>query len=143
MTKIRSGDLRHPPFFYLYSCSDWKRKPGETVPFKYLYFSIREETGGEILTVIFRRSAKGKAMDPRAVFPISAWGYTTQARIMRRLFEQMYPGSPFGAFRRLVRALWLLKVPRFHLDPESIRFIPWKYRNVSKEFIQAQSLVSI
>ncbi len=143
--KIRAGDLRRPRFFFLYSCSDWKEGEPfyETRPYKFLTFSLREETGTEILSIVFRCPSGGKPGEPKGIFPLNAWGYSDQSRAITRLLGQIYPGSPWGAFNRLVRALWRLKIPRFHYDKDSGRFLPWRYRAKAEDYFQALSLVSI
>lgn len=138
--KIRSGDLRVPAFFYLYSCSDWT-SPIKGVRFKHLYFSIREETGDEILTIIFRRSEKGRPISPQGLFPLAAWGYHNQAKLLGKLFSQVFPGDPFGAYRRLLRAFNYLKIPRYTIDRETAQYVPWRYRSAPQDYLKARSLV--
>ncbi len=139
--KIRSGDLKHPAFYFLYSCSEWQT-PLKGPRLKHLYFSVREETGDEILTIIFKRTDKGKPISPQGLFPLSAWGYHTQAKLLGKLFSQVFPGDPYGAYRRLLRAFAYLKIPRYHIDPESGEAIPWRYRRDPSSFIIARSLVT-
>lgn len=141
MMKIRSGDLKHPPFFYVYSCSEWRKGGTDKVAYKFLYFSLREETGEEILSVSFRCSQVGRPNNPQAMFPLAAWGYHSQARFMGKLFSLVFPGDPYGSYRRFVRGLWYLKVPRFTQAPDGKRWVPWKYRAVPDAFFQARALV--
>jgi hypothetical protein len=138
--KIRSGDLKHPAFFYVYSFSEWHQGLIGS-RFRHLFFSLREESGDEIATIIFRAPEKGKPISPQVIFPLAAWGYHPQARIMGRLFSQVFPGDPFGAFRRLLRAFDYLKVPRYTIDRETSQYIPWQYRRIPQDYLKARSLV--